>query len=88
MNTKSRTYKEMKATKTYVVLTKNGKCWGVFSNLRTAVETVRSEDNCFPSYWTLIRKEKPLVVLYENDSYIFSEHHINVLEEITLANQN
>ena len=82
MSIKSKTYKEVQSTKTYLVLTLNGVCIGVFTNLKTAVEAIRKGNNSFPSYWTLIRKkERPLVVRHENDIYMFSEHKINTLKD-------
>lgn len=79
---KSRTYKEIQATKTYVVVNLNGVCIGIFTNLRAVVETISEEDNNFSSYWTLIGKDKPVTVQLEDDVYVFSEYKMNVIAVI------
>lgn len=53
------TYKERQKNKKYYVLIKDGVPLGTFGNLKKIIEFV--EDENFPSYWTLIRKdENPL----------------------------
>ena len=49
------TYKEQQKNKKYFVLLKDGVPLGTFGNLKKITEFV--EDDDFPSYWTLVRKE-------------------------------
>ena len=50
------TYKERIKDKTNFVLIKNDVVLGTFGNLRKITEFI--EDDNFPSYWTLVRKNE------------------------------
>lgn len=50
------TYKEQRKNRMYYVLLKDGVPLGAFGNLKKIMEFV--EDKNFPSYWTLVRKDK------------------------------
>lgn len=79
---KSLTYKERKNVKTYISVTKNGVCIGIFGSLKTAIEAIKDKEEEFYSYWTLIRKEQnPLIVKHDDDIYVFSRHKINELND-------
>ena len=54
------TYKEQQEGKTYFVLIQGGVPIGTFGSLKKVCDFMEGKD--FPSYWTLVRKELPIIV--------------------------
>ena len=78
----SKTYQETKANKTFLTVLKNGESIGVFTNFRTACTVIKEKDDRFLSYWHLVRnKTNPYSVVVGDDTYVFTDHHLNTLFE-------
>jgi len=67
------TYKEQQENKHNFVLMKENNIIGTFGNLRKLCNFVT--DNTFPSYWTLIRKNKKNYPLEIGNYIIFKVKH-------------
>ena len=60
------TYKERKESKRVYILIKNCESIGAWGNLRALCDYMRDEGNEFPSYWTLVKKDKNKPMHYED----------------------
>lgn len=52
------TYKEQLERKKYYVINKDNITIGIFGDLKKLCKHMKTIDNKFPSYWTIIREDK------------------------------